>query len=217
LGFLLDWIPIKLREQQLIVIGLTGGIASGKSAVSDMMERLGAVVIDADKMGHAAFLPDTDAWREVVATFGNGILGDNNEINRSKLAGIVFHDAEALERLNAIMHPMMYRIAEQRIEALREEGADVVVLEAALLIEANWTNLVDRVWVVITPESVAIDRLRSQKGFTEEQARARIQAQMPTAERSKYADVKIENDSSMDSLRDKVEGLWRQLRPSASN
>jgi dephospho-CoA kinase len=201
----------------LIVIGLTGGIASGKSVVSDMLGQLGAVVIDADRMGHEAFLPDTDAWRDVTAAFGTDILGENREIDRGKLAEIVFHDPDALEQLNAIMHPLMYRIAEQRIEALRDQGMDVVILEAALLIEARWTGLVDQVWVVTALESAVIDRLGSQKGFTVEQARARIQAQMPVSEKSTHADVVIDNDSDMEALRDKVEELWRQLRSSASN
>jgi dephospho-CoA kinase len=201
----------------LIVIGLTGGIASGKSVVSDMLGQLGAVVIDADRMGHEAFLPDTDAWRDVTAAFGTDILGENREIDRGKLAEIVFHDPDALEQLNAIMHPLMYRIAEQRIEALRDQGMDVVILEAALLIEASWTSLVDQVWVVTALESAVIDRLGSQKGFTVEQARARIQAQMPVSEKSTHADVVIDNDSDMEALRDKVEELWRQLRSSASN
>ena len=201
----------------MIVIGLTGGIASGKSVISGMLEQWGAVVIDADKIGHEAFLPDTDIWREVVAAFGSDILGENREIDRSKLADVVFRDPEALERLNGIMHPLMHRIAEKKIEALRDRGAGVVVLEAALLIEAEWTDLVDQVWVVTAPESAVIDRLCNQKGFTEEQAKARINSQMNSAERSRYADVVIENDSDLGSLREEVESVWQRLRSSASD
>jgi len=195
----------------LIVIGLTGGIASGKSAVSEILVELGAVVIDADKIGHETFRPSSDAWREVVAAFGSGILGENKEIDRSKLADIVFHNPEALERLNSIMHPLMHRTVEQRIEALRGQGVEVVILEAALLIEANWTDLVAQVWVVVASDSEVIDRLRTQKGFTEEQAKARIGAQMPVAQRSKYADVVIENNSDLDSLRKSIDGLWQKF------
>ena len=201
----------------MIVIGLTGGIASGKSVISGMLEQWGAVVIDADKVGHEAFLPDTDAWREVVAAFGSEILGENREIDRSKLADIVFRDPDALERLNSIMHPLMYRIVERRIESLRDGDVDIVVLEAPLLIEAKWTDLVDQVWVVAAPESAVIDRLCNEKGFTEEQARARINSQMTSAERSKYADMVIENDSDLVSLKEKVEVIWQQLRSSASD
>jgi dephospho-CoA kinase len=100
----------------------------------------------------------------------------------------------------------------QRIEALRRQRVGVVVLEAALLIEANWTDLVDQVWVTVAPEADVIDRLSRQKGFTEEQARARINSQMPVAERSKCADVVIENDSDLDTLRASVEGLWQKIR-----
>ncbi|UCC59935.1 MAG: dephospho-CoA kinase [Dehalococcoidia bacterium] len=201
----------------MIVIGLTGGIASGKSAVSGMLEQWGAVVIDADKVGHEAFLPDTDAWREVVATFGSEILDENGKIDRSKLADIVFRDPDALLRLNSIMHPLMYRIVEHKIEALRDRCVDVVVLEAPLLIEAKWTDLVDQVWVVVAPESNVIDRLCNQKGFTEEQAKARINSQTTSSEKSKYADVVIENDSDLGSLREKLEDIWRRLRSSAGD
>lgn len=201
----------------MIVIGLTGGIASGKSTVSQMLSELGATVIDADKVGHEAFRPHSDAWRDVVATFGSGILGQDEEIDRGKLADIVFDDPKALEQLNRIMHPLMYRVVEQRIEALRRQRVEVVVLEAALLIEANWTDLIDQVWVTVAPDSDVIDRLRSQKGFTEEQARARINSQMSIAERSKCADVVIENDSDLDTLRGRVEGLWQKVRLSEND
>jgi dephospho-CoA kinase len=196
----------------MIVIGLTGGIASGKSTVSRMLSELGAVVIDADKVGHEAFRPHTEAWRKVVAAFGKSILGQNEEIDRSKLAQLVFNDPKALKRLNRIMHPLMHRIVEKEIESLRHQGVEVVVLEATLLIEAKWTDLVDQVWVTITPESAVVNRLVSQKRFTEEQARARIKSQTPIAQRAKNADVVIENDSDMNTLRKKVEALWRKLQ-----
>ena len=196
----------------MIVIGLTGGIASGKSTVSRMLSDLGAVVIDADKVGHEAFRPHTEAWRKVVAAFGKGILDQNEEIDRSKLAQLVFNDPKALKRLNRIMHPLMHEIVRQKIEALRHQGVEVVVLEATLLIEARWTDLVDQVWVTITPEAAVVNRLVSQKRFTEEQARARIKSQTPIAQRAKNADVVIENDSDMNTLRKKVEALWRKLQ-----
>jgi dephospho-CoA kinase len=198
----------------MMVIGLTGGIASGKSTVSRMLSNLGAVVIDADKVGHEAFLRGTDAWHKVVAAFGNGILDQNNEIDRSKLSDIVFSGEEELEKLNEIMHPTMHRIVEQRIEDLKSQGIDVVVLEAALLIEANWTDLVDQVWVTTSTQDAVIGRLRSQKGFTGEQARARISSQMSPDEKLKYADVVIENDSDLEALREKVENIWRRFRSS---
>ena len=201
----------------MIVIGLTGGIASGKSTVARMLSELGAVVIDADKVGHEAFRPHTEAWRKVVAAFGKAILDQNQEIDRSKLAQLVFNDPKALKRLNRIMHPLMHRIVEKKIEALRHQGIEVVVLEATLLVEARWTDLVDQVWVTITPEAAVISRLVSQKGFTEEQARARIKSQTPIAQRAKNADVVIENNLDINTLRKKVEGLWQQLQSTKNN
>jgi dephospho-CoA kinase len=196
----------------MIVIGLTGGIASGKSTVAQMLSELGAVVIDADKVGHEAFRPNTEAWSRVVAAFGEGILDSNNEIDRSKLAQIVFHDPKALKKLNRLMHPLMHEIVRQRIEQLRNRGVKVVVLEATLLIEAKWTDLVDQVWVTIAPEPVVINRLVTQKGFTEEQARARLRSQTPISARTKQADVVIENNSDLNVLRRRVEELWHRIQ-----
>lgn len=196
----------------MIVIGLTGGIASGKSTVAQMLSELGAVVIDADKAGHEAFRTNTEAWRKVVAAFGEDILDSNNEIDRAKLAQVVFHDPKALKKLNQLMHPLMHEIVEQRIEELRNQGVKVVVLEATLLIEAKWTDLVDQVWVTIAPETVVINRLVTQKGFTEEQARARIRSQTPISERAKQADVVIENNSDLSVLKRRVEELWRRIQ-----
>ena len=195
----------------MIVIGLTGGIASGKSTVSRILSGLGAEIIDADVVGHEALLAGSDTYREVLAAFGDGILDDGNEIDRAKLAEIVFNTPGALEQLNIIIHPAMRRTVKQRIERLRSGGAKVVVLEAALLIEADWTDLVDEVWVTVAPEAIVIDRLRGQKGFTEEQARARLNSQMPVDEKAKYGNVVIENDSSIEVLENKLADLWRRL------
>ena len=194
----------------MIVIGLTGGIASGKSTVAKMLSDLGTVVIDADKVGHEAFQLRSEAWHKIVAAFGKDILGKNDEIDRSKLAKLVFNDSRALKRLNSIMHPLMRRIVERRLEELRRQGVPVVVLEATLLVEAKWTDLVDQVWVTISPEAAVVNRLVSQKNFTEEQARARIKSQTPISQRAKHADVVIENNSDLEKLRQKVEELWRK-------
>jgi dephospho-CoA kinase len=200
----------------MIVIGLTGGIASGKSTVARMLSELGAVVIDADKVGHETFRPHTEAWSKVVAAFGKEILGRNEEIDRSKLAQLVFDDPKALNRLNSIMHPLMHEVVRQKIEGLRRKDVEVVVLEATLLIEARWTDLVDQVWVTITPEADVVNRL-GRKGFTEQQAKSRIKSQTPIAQRAKKADVVIENNSDINTLKRRVKGLWQQLRSQKIN
>ena len=186
------------------VIGLTGGIGSGKSAVARFLAELGAVIIDADKVGHEAFKPDTELWREVVAAFGRHILTPEGDIDRGKLGKMVFGSAESLARLNQIMHPRMYYMVKAQLEEYRRQGIDVVVLEAPLLLEAGWTPLVDEVWVIITPESQVLRRLQERAGLTEPESLARIRSQMSNEARVKHADVVINNDGGLDELRDRV-------------
>ena len=196
------------------VIGLTGGIGSGKSTVSRFLEELGAVTIDADKVGHEAFKPGTETWREVVAAFGKEILNPDGEIDRQKLGKIVFSDSQALARLNQIVHPRIYALAKAKIEDYRRRGVGVVVLEAPLLLEVGRPSLadeVDEVWVTVAPEAVVLKRLEKKTGLSQAQSRARIRSQLPSKERLKHADVVINTDCRLDELKAKVEKLWRRL------
>jgi len=194
------------------VIGLTGGIGSGKSMVSQFMQELGAVLIDADSVGHEAYQPGTGTWRELIAAFGEQILAQDNSIDRKKLGGIVFGSPESLARLNQIMYPRMHQMMGDRIEEYRRQGVEVVVLEAAILLEAGWNQLVDEVWITIAPESVVVERTRERTGLPEEQILARIRSQMSSEERAKHADVVINNDGSLDELKDKVRELWEGVQ-----
>ncbi len=196
----------------MIVIGLTGGILSGKTTVSQTLAQRGAVIIDADKIGHEAYKPDTKTWQQVVAAFGRDILEENGEIDRKKLGEIVFNDPQALSRLNQIVHPVMHSMMKQEIERLRREGAQVVVLEAAVLIEANWTDLVNEVWVTVAPEETVVKRLKNRGGLSEEEARARIRSQISSEERAKHADVIIDTDCELAEVEAKVEELWQGLQ-----
>jgi dephospho-CoA kinase len=193
------------------VIGLTGGIGSGKSTVSQYLKELGAVIIDADKVGHEAFQPGTEAWREVVATFGRDIVAPNGEIDRKKLGAIVFDNPQALAQLNRIMHPKMRDMMKAQIDEYRRQGVAVVVLEAAILIEANWTPLVDEVWVTIAPESAVLERLKKQRGLVEEQTLARIRSQLSNQERLKHADVVITNEGNLEEVKARVKELWAKI------
>jgi dephospho-CoA kinase len=193
----------------MLVIGLTGGIGTGKSEVSRILKELGAEVIDADRVGHEAYSPHTAIWREVVDTFGDRVLGPTGEIDRKRLGAIVFSDPEAMDALNAIMHPRMADIIRGQIGGLREQGANLVVLEAALLIEAGWQSLVDEVWVTHATGEQVEERLRRRNGLTEEQIRSRVRAQMPFEERSRHAQVVVHNSGSLEELRDEVESLCR--------
>jgi len=195
----------------MIVIGLTGGICSGKSTVSGFLAELGAVTVSADEIGHEAFQPYSRTWHEVVQAFGRGILKEGDEIDRQKLGGIVFNDAHALARLNRIMHPAMHRVAQERIERLEQQGIKVIVLEAPLLVEANWLDLVDQVWVTVASEPTVLSRCCRRSGLSEAQARARISSQLPSEERLKYADVVIDTDVSLDEVKARVKELWERL------
>ena len=193
--------------RDMLVIGLTGGIGTGKSLVSRMLQEHGATIIDADLVGHEAYTPHTETWQVVVDTFGD-VLAEDGQIDRRKLGAIVFSDPKQLEKLNAIMHPRMYKMIEERIQGHQAGGAETIVVEAAILIEAKWTPLVGEVWVTTAPEDHVIDRIKGRNNMGEDAARARINSQMSSEERVRHANVSIANDGSMDQLRDTVDGLW---------
>ncbi len=192
----------------MLVIGLTGSIGTGKSEAARQLEALGASVISADQVGHEAYTPNTEAWEQVVAAFGDGILQEDGEIDRRKLGAIVFSDAAQLTKLNQIMHPRMARMVADKIEVLRSQGVDVVVVEAALLFEAGWDSLVEEVWVTDSPEQMVIERLKKRNGLSEEEARKRISSQMDRAERLEKSDFVIDNSGDMAGLESAIKELW---------
>ena len=194
------------------VIGLTGGIGSGKSTVSRFLAELGAVIIDADKIGHEVYRPDTDTWRKLVKTFGRGILAADNTIDRKKLGAIVFSNEEELKRLNAIVHPQITEIIKKQIDDYRRKDAKVIVLDAPVLLEAHAKNLTDEVWVVVADDDNVIKRAVARTGLREEQIRDRIRAQMSKTERIKNAQVIIYNDGTPEDLRGKIKNLWEQIK-----
>jgi len=193
------------------VIGLTGGIGSGKSTVSRLLAELGAVVLDADTVGHQAYQPGTETWKQLVAAFGEEIVSPDGTIDRKKLGAIVFGDPESLARLNRIVHPRMFDMMKAQIEEHRRQSVSVVVLEAAILLEAGWTPLVDEVWVTVASEPTVVRRAIERTGLPEEQVRARIRSQLSNKEREKAASVVISNDGDLEELRAKVAELWKGL------
>ena len=199
-----------------VVIGLTGGIASGKSVVSEMLAEHGALVIDADKVGHEAYAPGSGCYEAVVEAFGRDIVAADGAIDRKTLGGKVFGDPGQRKRLEGIVWPWMRTTMEGRLAGLRGEGVPVVVLEAAVLIEADWISIVDQVWAVVVPPEVARERIMSRNGLSAEQADARIGAQLTNAERERRAQVVIDNSGSMEELRRRVDAAWGQLRASAA-
>ena len=193
------------------VIGLTGGIGSGKSTVSRFLAELGTVIIDADRVGHEALGTSDEVRRELLATFGWQIMTPKGEVDRKKLGEIVFGDPESLSRLNQIMHPRMYDMVKAQLEEYRRQGVAVVVLEAPLLIEADWTSLVDEVWVTVADESTVLKRVKEKLGLSERECLARIHCQLPSEERAKHADVVIDTDCGLDELKAKVKELRQGL------
>jgi dephospho-CoA kinase len=201
------------------VIGLTGGIGSGKSTVSRFLAELGAMVIDVDKVWHEALVADSELRQKIVAAFGNGILTPDRAIDRKKLGKVVFDNPEALARLNNIMHPWMYKTVKAQLGEYRRWGVRVVVLELPLLVEVplslragqpSLSDELDEVWVTVAPEPVVLGRLKSKSGLSEAEALARIRSQLPSEERIKHADVVIDTDCSLDELELKVRELWQK-------
>lgn len=194
----------------MFVIGLTGSIGTGKSEAARQLEALGASIISADEVGHEAYTPNTEAWEQVIAAFGDDILQDDGDIDRRKLGAIVFSDPSQLEKLNQIMHPRMARMVADKIEVLRDQGVNVVVVEAALLFEAGWDTLVEEVWVTDSPEHIVIGRLKERNGLSEEEAKKRINSQMGRAERIERSDFVINNSGDMADLGNAIKELWER-------
>jgi dephospho-CoA kinase len=192
----------------MISIGLTGGMGSGKTEASRILSDLGAEVIYADEVGHRAYLRNTETWQELVANFGEDILQADGEIDRRKLGAIVFSSREQLDKLNSIVHPRMYRMLQEMLKGFSENGAKVVVLEAAILIEADWLSLVDEVWAIEVPESVAVERIKIRSGLEEDDIRKRLRSQLTNEDRSKKADQIIDNSGDVDELRRKIDDIW---------
>jgi dephospho-CoA kinase len=192
------------------VIGVTGGIGSGKSTAAEILAQLGAVVIDADRVGHDVYRPGSVGWDRVVAQFGREIVAEDGGIDRRRLGSIVFTDSARLAQLNAIVHPLIREAVAARIAAERAAArAPAVVVEAALLVEAGWHTLVDEVWVITAAPALVEERLVRQRGLAPAAVAARMRAQLADAERIAHAAVVVENTGSLDELRTRLTAAWR--------
>ena len=191
-------------------IGLTGGIGSGKSEVSRILYDIGVKVINADEVSHEAYRPGSAGWREVVGAFGEDILRKDGTLNRSKLGNLVFSDSGKLDLLNSIVHPITRMLVYNLIDNARKKHEAVIVLEAAILIEANWSDMVDEVWVVTAPEQTRLNRVNQKTGLDIESVKARIFNQISDAERNQKADILIDNSGSIDNLEVLVKKIWRK-------
>ncbi|MGE3855821.1 MAG: dephospho-CoA kinase [Dehalococcoidia bacterium] len=197
----------------MTVIGLTGGIASGKSTAAEYLRSLGATLIDADRVGHRSYEPGTPGFEKVVNAFGHEIVGKDGVIDRRILGGKVFGNPAEQERLQAIVWPEIRRLISEELREIKRRDRDqIVILEAAVLIEAGWTDLCDEIWVVTTSQPIALQRLMARNALTEDAALARIHAQAGSRERAlAIANVKIDNSGTEEQLRQRLDRAWKTL------
>ena len=193
------------------VVGLTGGICTGKSTVSALLRGMGVTVIDADEATRAVQAPGGEGLARLVGEFGPGILTAGGELDRPRLAAVAFSDPEARRRLNAIVHPLVRRWMGERQREAAERGDPVVVLDIPLLYESRGDAGFDTVILVYAPEEVQVRRLVEQRGMSEREARDRIAAQLPIEEKRRRAPHVIDNTGSLDDLRRAVERTWRTI------
>jgi dephospho-CoA kinase len=198
------------------VIGLTGGIGTGKSSVSRLLRDKGVTVIDADEATRAVQSRGSEGLRRLVDEFGASILTSDGDLDRGRLAAVAFADPEARQRLNAIVHPLVREWMADRQLAAEAQGLPYVVLDIPLLFESRGAAGFDDVILVYAPEEVALHRLVEQRGMSEEQARARIAAQMPIEEKRGLARHVIENTGTLQELRAQTERVWAEVTAAGS-
>jgi len=199
-----------------LLVGLTGGMGSGKTTVSKIFRELGAHVLDADEICRSLVKPGQPAWQEIVNLLGPGILREDQSLDRRKTADLVFNDPEKKQDLEAILHPRV--MDEERAlynEILKTEPNALVIIDAALLIESGNYRKVDKVIVIACDEEVQVQRVTAQRGFAREDALRRMRLQMTLAEKIKFADFVIHNDAGLPELREKIETLFHQLKSMA--
>ena len=200
-----------------IIVGVTGGIACGKSTVSKLLSKKGAIPINSDEIGHQLLKRGSPVMSALLEAFGSDILDESGDVSRPKLGAIVFNDKAARERLNAIMHPPIVERSRAEANRLVTEAANCVVLiDAQLLIEANSQDTVDVIVVVTASTQTQLQRLleraiEQNRPPSQAEAQARIDSQMPLSEKIKYADFVLENDGTLEELKQKVERLWHEI------
>ena len=193
------------------LIGLTGGIATGKSAVASMLRQLGANIIDADELAREIAQPGQETWQDIVDAFGTEILRGDKTIDREKLRKIVFKDEKARKRLDSITHPRIRTLAQQRIRKLAAEGAEVVIYEAPLLFENQVHLWLRPVILVACDLATQKQRLRERDGLNEEEIQQHLKAQMTVEEKRQLADFIIENTGDLETLKRQVKEVWGKI------
>ncbi|MEW6082182.1 MAG: dephospho-CoA kinase [Bacillota bacterium] len=196
----------------MVVIGLTGGIASGKSFVSRVLRELGAAIIDADEVAREVVCPGTLAYEEIVHRFGREMLLPSGNLDRERLGRLVFADPPALEDLNRITHPRILQLIRNRIEESRQRGTAVLVVEAPLLLECGMASMVDEVWLVTAPARERTRRILARDRLRLKEAQSRLGSQIDVKDAMAQAHFVIDNSGTLDELRSRVRDLWEGLK-----
>jgi len=193
----------------VFVIGLTGGIGSGKTEVTLVLRELGAAVIESDKVAHLSYRPGTDGYDEIIEQFGKEVLDDSGVIDRGKLGGLVFAGPDLRIRLENIVWPAVRSWITERLIKEKERGTKIIVIEVPKLFEAGWEDLADAIWTVEAPSDVIAQRVNVRSNLNETEKNARVQAQITRVERAERADLVIENSGELADLRERITDLWR--------
>ena len=193
------------------IIGLTGGIATGKSAVSAMLRDLGTAVIDADEIAREVVVPGSPAFLDIQGRFPDAI-GPDGRLDRAKLAAVIFGNAQERAALNAIIHPRIHQAFLEKKATLAKRGVPLAIYDAALLIENDLQYEMDGVILVTAPREVQIARLKQRNGLTRDEAKARLSSQMPLSEKKRFASWIIDNSGDLSSLRAQVAKVWKSIQ-----
>lgn len=194
------------------ILGLTGGIGTGKTTVSGMFKELGAIIIDADEISRHALDIGADCYSTTVEAFGPSIVAEDGRIDRKRLARIVFNDAYQLERLNGIIHPYVRRTIHAETERIKSSGCYLIVWDIPLLLESGYDKETDAVLVVTCPTEIRLERLYARSGLNKEEALSRMRAQMTDEQRCARANYVIDNNGTIGDLRSKVQAVFEQLQ-----
>jgi dephospho-CoA kinase len=197
----------------MLIVGLTGGIASGKTAVSKILREEGAYIIDADQIARELVQPDTPTWRELIRVFGKEILDKDGSIHRKKLAAIIFSDPEQRNLLNQIIQPRIKEEIDLRVKRIGQKDPEaIVVIDAALLVERGEHGEMDKLIVVTSTERQQIERLKEREGASEEEARKILASQMALREKVKVADFVIQNEGCLEETQRKAKEVFQELK-----
>ncbi|MBM7624620.1 dephospho-CoA kinase [Sporohalobacter salinus] len=194
-----------------MLIGLTGGIASGKSTVSDILKDIGVSVIDADLIAREIVKPGKIAWQKIIDTFGKEVLLPNQELNRERLGQIIFDDPEARKKIDQITHPEIVKKIKKRVGQLQDQGEEIIVVDIPLLIEVGMVDFFDEIWVVYVSRETQLERLMSRDGIDHQTAVNKVEAQMSLEKKKEYADRLVINEGDKADLRHRILSIWREI------